>query len=157
MYKCRRCCISHGSSGTRTSVSLAFSTAVTASGVKSRWRGAEEQQSPSHSSASCSSSALTGSSDPEPGPTTTPSPPLHPGRDSTGSSADTGQIQTTGNHVCFTVHQLDFMLLLFFKPHRAISITNKESSITTWTLLPSLQASRTVQFSSICSDTTVEN
>ncbi len=89
-------CVSHNSSFRRTSVSLAFSTAVTASGAKSRWRGAEEQQSSSHSSASCSSSALTGGSDPKPGPTTTPSPPLHPDRDRTGSSADAEQKHTTG-------------------------------------------------------------
>lgn len=104
--------ISHSSC--RTSVSLAFSTAVTVSGVKSRWRGAEAQQSPSHISASCSSSALTGGSDPEPGPTTTPSPPLHPDRDSTGSSADTERIHTTtGTQVWYTIHRRDFTLLPF--------------------------------------------
>lgn len=92
--------INVSSSGTSTSVSLAFSTAVTVSGVKSRWRGGEEQQSSFHSSTSCSSSALTGGSDPEPGPTTTPSPPLRPDRDTTGSSADTEQTHTTGTQVC---------------------------------------------------------
>lgn len=73
-------------------MSLAFSTAVTVSGVKSRWRGTEGQQSPPHSSTSCSSNALTEGSDPEPGPTTAPSPGLCLDGPNTGSSADTEQI-----------------------------------------------------------------
>lgn len=70
-----------------TSASLAFRTALTVRGVKSRWRGAEEQQSFSHSSTSCTSRALTGTSDPKPGPATTP--PSWSDGDARGSSADT--------------------------------------------------------------------
>lgn len=96
-------------------MSLAFSTAVTVSGLKSRWRGVEAQQSLSHSSASCSSNALTGGSGPEPRPTTTPSPLQHPDRDSTGSSADTEEANTHNR----SVHQQDFMLPPF-QQHRDI-------------------------------------
>lgn len=73
-----------------TSVSEAFSTAVTVSGVKSRWRGAELQQSRLHSSESWSSKHLTGCSDPEPGAASTSSP-LQADGDRSGSSADTGR------------------------------------------------------------------
>lgn len=72
-----------------TSVSVAFRTAVTVRGVKSRWRGAEEQQSFSHSSTSCTSTSLTGTSNPKPGPAKTPSPWCD--EDASGSPADTEQ------------------------------------------------------------------
>lgn len=117
---------------TFTSVSLAFRTAVTVRGVKSRWSGAEEQQSFSHSSTSCANRALTGTSDPEPGPATTPSPRSN--ADASGSSADTGQTQEVLSSQA--LHDQRQTLLV---------------------LLPSLQASKTVELSSICSDTTVEN
>lgn len=115
-----------------TSVSLAFRTAVTVRGVKSSWRGAQEQQSFSHSSASCTSTALTGSSDPEPGPATTPSPRSN--ADASGSSADTEQTREV--LICKALH-------------------NRRQNLPF--LLPSLQASKTVELTSICSDTTVEN
>lgn len=76
-----------------TSVSVAFRTAVTVRGVKSRWRGAEEQQSFSHSSTSCTSTSLTGTSNPKPGPAKTPSPWCD--EDASGSSADTEQTRDT--------------------------------------------------------------
>lgn len=65
-----------------TALSPALSTAVTTSGLKSRWRGAQQQLSGAQSSVSCSSSALTEGSD---------SPP--PDGGANGSSADTGLTQ----------------------------------------------------------------
>lgn len=76
-----------------TSVSLAFRTAVTVRGVKSRWRGAEEQQSLSHSSTSFTSIPLTGTSEPKPGRAPTPSP--WSDEDASGSSADTEQMRSS--------------------------------------------------------------
>lgn len=105
-------------------VSLAFRTAVTVRGAKSRWRGVEEQQSFPHSSTSCSSTARTGTSGPA------AAPPPRPDEDASGSSADTGQTP------------------------EALSATRGK---TPRFLSPSLQASKTVELSSICSDTTVEN
>lgn len=143
-------------SGGCTSVSLAWSTAVTVSRLKSRWRGVEEEeeeQPPSQSSASCSSSALTEGCDPEPAAETTPSPLVPPGWDgSSGSSADTKHTHRQ-SQVCSTAHHLDLLLL-----HHTTRCQNTASgACAAPAVLPSLQASRTVQFSSICSDTTVEN
>lgn len=115
-----------------TSASPAFRTAVTVSGAKSRWRGAEEQQSSPHSPTSRSSRALTGASDPRPGPATTPSPWSDEG--ASGSSPDTEQT-----------------------PEALSARAGHRQRQRLRLLLPSLQASRTVELTSICSDTAVEN
>lgn len=106
---------------------------MTVRGVKSRWRGAEEEEhSFSHSSTSCTSRALTGTSDAEAAPAATPPPRSN--ADASGSSAD-------------TAHTREVVSSRALRDQRRPSLF----------LLPSLQASKTVELTSICSDTAVEN